>query len=415
MKESVGFAGSEYLVDSSDAGLVRSALSPKLKQGKTVNVFCAFSYFTSNYSGIFLMRELSDLIKQGCTVYLVMWDVNCECHPYFVQILKEKGGTPEKIIDEKMDEIISVFQAFGTPMSKLHLYRASDTMNRFIRKQTPNLFLKFYSAMEMLSLNHLAHKHKASHLIQMPLNMFFAQYFHELYPEELNDKIEAIVCYGYQESIMSTVRNVMPSEMNILKPALLALPPHPYLIYSGVLPEMNMDRDVLIQHILAHNPNQEAIAQTYNVILKRFLKDFELLDNSGKVKVLKFDEFMRQNSDLSLNNQQVSLAYSLHSYLQQVKTSLNRNENPEVMRLTNGQDTVKYAKILGRKRLIDVLKHIDGKKNATQLSKELKIARSNMSSYLNLLKKHDLVSIAESGAIQRKVSAISANFEVGLR
>lgn len=64
---------------------------------------------------------------------------------------------------------------------------------------------------------------------------------------------------------------------------------------------------------------------------------------------------------------------------------------------------------------MELLKAIDGNKNATQLAKELKIARSNMSSYLNELKKNNLVDTDQEGKVHRKISAITANFEVGIR
>src|SRR3989344_3715580 len=133
-KQTVTIGYSDYILEEQDTSILRNVILPKIKQGKNVNVFCSFSYFTPNYTGIFLMHELSNLVKQGCTAYLVMWDINCEVHPYFETVLRQEGLTPEQLIEKKIQEVIALHNAFKTPQSRLHVYRASDVLNRFVHK-----------------------------------------------------------------------------------------------------------------------------------------------------------------------------------------------------------------------------------------------------------------------------------------
>lgn len=414
--EDVEIAGNNYITTREDAKLIKNIIQPKLKQKEPVNIFCSFSYFTSNYTGIFLMNELSRLMKKGCNVHLIMWDLNCESHPHFDKVLLKKGLTPAQLIEEKIQEINQIFNSFNTPMQKLKMYKASDVLNRFIKKQEPNLFLEFYKTMGRLNLNNLIHHHKASHLIQMPFDIFFANSLHQLYPERAQ-RIEAVLCYGYQERIFRPVLKAMSSHeiTGNLQMPFLVIPPHPYLIYNGALPDWNMSRDAIVHHILSFDPSELEIKQLYKVILKKFLNKYVLLDKEKKVKELNYNEFMNKQEKAGIEEKQVSLAYNFYKYISGIKEKAKPKESSKVLHLQNRKETVKLAKILSRQRLVELLNAIDGRKNATQLAKEMQVARSNMSSYLNELKRNELIRIDENGRVHRKVSAITANFEVGIR
>lgn len=416
MKETISLGYSEYITDPHDSGFFKSLIVPKLKQKKPVNLYCSLSYFTSNYTGIFMMSELANLMKQGLSVYLVMWDINCQSHQRFRRIVQQTAETPEQIIQSKMDEIASLFQLFKAPMEILHLYRASDVFNRFMKKQEPNLFIQFYWILEKIKLDELVHNHKASHLIQMPLDVFFANFFHELYPEDLSERMEVKLMYPYQEAISKEVRNLMYQHevTTSPNPLFLLLPPYPYLFYNNAIPDFGMSRDALVSHITACKPTDSQIMQMYYVVLKKMLQEFELLDNEHTLHTLSWDDFLQKHATLSLENQQVSLGYNIHKYLTDIKNRLKAQEKPGVLRLSSTDDAVKYSKLLSRKPMVEILRKIDGKKNATQLAKELKMAKSNMSTYLSLLKHHNLISIEPNGSIKRAITAINTNFEVGL-
>ncbi len=414
---SITIGKSKYLTTFDDLKLITNIILPKLKQKEPINLFCSFSYFTSNYTGIFLMNELSQLMKQGCNAHIIMWDLNCESHPHFQEVIKQRGLTPAQLIDEKMQEIRDIFKSLETPLSKLKIYRASDTLNRFIHKKNPHLFLEFYKTMEKINLNYLMHKHKASHLIQMPFDMFFANFLHELYPEDVKGRMNVVLCYGYQESIFRPVLNAMTGHelTGHIKLPFLVLPSHPYLIFNGALPNWTMNRDAIVHHILSINPAEQEINQCYDVILKKLLDSFIVMDNNKQVKEMPYETFINHYSKMSLEDKQVSLAYNFHKYLMSIKEKITPAASSKVVHLKDKKDTVRIAKILSRKRLVDVLNHIDGNKNATQIAKELRIARSNMSVYLNELKKHELISVDDDGRVQRKITAITANFELGMR
>ena len=418
MAEKIPLGYSEYITQPEDSSLLKNVILPKLEQGKPVNLFCSFSYFTSNYSGIFLVNELSNLIKKGCNLYLVMWDINSQSHRRFKRILRrqEHKITAEEIIEQKINEVLDLFHAFNVPRSKINIYRASDVLQRFIKKQDPNLFIQFYSILERMELNDLLHKHKASHLIQMPLDMFFANFFHKLYPEDVKSKIDVALLYGYQEAIYLETRKRMYGQEIIhnLSPLLLVLPHYPYLIHNDDLPEWKMSRDSIVTHILSCDVEKEEIEQMYNVVLGKILDEFDFLDDKNKVRTLTLKEFLKENKKLSFEKQKIGLGYNVYNYLQKVKSMVVPMEKERILRLSNFEDIAKYSKLLSRKPLISILKHANGKQNATQLAKDLKIARSNMSAYLQTLKNNNLITIDKEGIIHRNVNVINTNFEVGV-
>ncbi|MEK6948926.1 MAG: winged helix-turn-helix domain-containing protein [Nanoarchaeota archaeon] len=416
MLKPVTFAGSEYEAEQSDIIFVNSVIAPKLSLGKEVNIFCSFSYFTPNYADLFFLRELAELSKKKCNLYLILWDINAETHPYFIKIINERHISPEQMILEKIEEIKAIFRYLGAPENRINLYRATEVLNRFIKKQTPNLFVKYYEAVEKMSLNELVLEHKISHLIQMPLDLFYAYFLQELYPEDVINPIECIICYDYQYEIYAAMRTVLQEKglgKNI-KPVILICPSHPYLVKEGGLPELDMSKEAVVQQMLFCNPSLEEINKMYQVVLQRVLSEFELLEKNGKISVLKLSDFLKQNKTLPLENQLVSLGYNLYSYLQYFGKKLESGSPERITHLTSVADTVKLAKVLSSKRLVEVFQTIDGEKNATQLAKQLKIARSNMSKYLKVLNDNHFIEIDSGGIIRKKIYGIRANFEVGL-
>lgn len=41
----------KYITTLEDAKLIKNIILPKLNQKEPINIFCSFSYFTSNYTG----------------------------------------------------------------------------------------------------------------------------------------------------------------------------------------------------------------------------------------------------------------------------------------------------------------------------------------------------------------------------
>ncbi|MEM4240186.1 MAG: winged helix-turn-helix domain-containing protein [Candidatus Woesearchaeota archaeon] len=416
MKKTLNIGESKYDADENDALFIKSVIIPQINAGENVNIFCSTSYFTTNYTDLFFLGELAELVKKGCTLYLMVWDINAECNPYFIRIINERHISAEQLLNEKIQEVASILSSLGANPSKVHIYRASDAIKRFVRKESPNLFVKYYEATERMSLNNLILKHKVSHLIQMPMDIFFAYFFNELYPEDIADNIDCIICYDYQYEIYSEMRNILHDKglWKIVKPALLICPTHPYLSRNESLPEAGMSREAIVQHILACNPSSEDIRQMYDVVLRRTLSEYTLLEKNDRIVMLKYPEFLKRNKHLPHHNQLVSLAHNLHRYLEILYSKITKEKPAHVAYLKNVADTINIAKILSKKRLVQILQQIDGTKNATEIAKSLQIARSNMSNYLKTLKKNNLIEIDSEGRIRRKISAVKANFEVGI-
>jgi hypothetical protein len=176
-----------------------------------------------------------------------------------------------------------------------------------------------------------------------------------------------------------------------------------------------MTRDEVVHHIVGCDPTAEDIQNMYTAILRHFLKEFELLGKERTIQKFNLDVFLQKNKKADLLAQQTSLGYNLYQYLSSVKANIEAELKPTVLHLESGKDAIAYGKLLSKKPIVEILKRADGSRNATQLARELKIARSNMSVYLSELKTYKLISIDGAGKISRRISAITTNFEVGLR
>lgn len=139
----------------------------------------------------------------------------------------------------------------------------------------------------------------------------------------------------------------------------------------------------------------------------RFRKKIGSIDIYRAIKhIITYEHF-------KLNENSIKILEEITYELNQLQQKLEPVTAAKTIQLNNA-DTVRYAKLLSKPRILDILHKANGTKNSTQLAKELKMARSNLSTYLNTLKKEDLIEIDEEGRVHRKINAIKANFEVGI-
>jgi DNA-binding transcriptional ArsR family regulator len=414
MQEKVTIGYTDYITP--DKEVVQNFIISKLKQNRPVNVFCSFSYFTSNYTGIFLLNEVANLTKQGAKVFLVMWDINCQAHPKFKRILQQRNITPEALLNEKIEELKQILTVVGVREGACKIYKASDVLKRFVRKDEPPLFATYYSIMEKIDFGNLVHRHKGSHLVHMPLDMAFCNFFSQLYPEDLSEPIDVALMYQYQEELCNEIRQIMHKKeiTNSLSPAFLVLPEHPYLLHNHSIPEWNMSADQVVHHMMQCKPTSAQIDQMYTSVLNKRLSALDFLDTNSSHEKLNTKTFTSKDKELPLEKRWVNLGYNLHNYLQQVKQKVGTHHQKSSLNIGTIDDITKIAKLLSKRPIVEILNAITGSQTASQLAKEISMAKSNMSTYLKLLREHNLIHVDEQGIIHRTINAISANFELGV-
>ena len=136
---------------------------------------------------------------------------------------------------------------------------------------------------EQIDIRNTSIEYNASHLIQLPMDIFFANYFHELYPEETDSRMEMAMLLTYQEPYYTLTRDIMYKQELIdnKNPCFLILPEHPYLAYERALPDWHMTQGAIVEHILNVNPTLQQIKETNEIILGKILDKFEIKRSSN--------------------------------------------------------------------------------------------------------------------------------------
>jgi DNA-binding transcriptional ArsR family regulator len=373
--------------------LEKSILAPSNKEN-SMYLYTAFTYLTPNYSILLYMQELLKVSKKyHLKVILVLWDMSVLSHKYYRQM--DKKISQKQYIDNLIKEIYSIAYSIGFDEGEISVYKSSDLWRRFVSFREENIFQDFYSTLSQLIVQDYALKYKAAYFIQMPMDLFFCHYFHKLYPEDFESKIEAIFIEKKRETIYSHTRKVMVDLgiVNYESPSFFILDNIPYLDYKGFEPEWNMSFIEIHQLISNLNPELEKI-----------------------VKICNFLEIAKPENGIKSSQAHRYLSEKIFSYLQERKKFFNlvtKNEESRIISIDNKEFLYQLGGVLRSKIAVDILLQSDGKKNLSKIAKILKKSIPTLSTYVKKLKELKLVSVQEDGTIKRTFKGFKTNFELG--
>jgi len=393
-------------------------IKPDLKNKKQLNIFCSFTYITPNYSILFTLNELKKFVEQGdCKVSLVIWDMNTLANPYFKKMCStRKISNPDSFIDKKVAELRDIASSIGFDKEKLSIYKSSDLWKRFVSYNEENIFQDFYSILSQMQVKNFVENNKISHLIQIPMDIFFCNYFHKLYPEDTSGAMDVAFFGQDKENLYVSARELMINDGLIenKKPIFVRINAFPYLLHNHNLPEWEMSlKD--IKNILINFPlNKKEIFVLFKHIV-RFMKI--KVKKEDKSLEFDYDDFYSNYKEASEKQLIEILAENLFSYLKgHKKMFLEKSGRVEesILNLVKKQDVKNIGQVLKSDIALEILLLADGSKNTSEISRELGKSIATISTYANRLKKMNLIRVLAEGKIKRNIKGLKINFELGL-
>lgn len=406
-----------YKTDLKDFDL---KIKPEVTEGKPLNLFCSFTYITPNYSVLFTLEELKKFVATGnYKVFLVLWDMNALSNAYFRRLKTlKKVPDAEKFIDDKVKELRNLAYSVGFNETNFQIYKSSELWKRLISYKEDNLFQQFYSILAQIEINRYEiERDKISHLIQIPMDMFFCNYFHKLYPEDAGKGIDVAFLGQNKEKLYTLTRDLMVENGLIERkdPVFIMMKDFPYLLHNHAVPEWNMKPKDIKDIISGCNLGKKDI-----FILFRYLES-----NTGGIVVKEnekstekdYSEFYTSHKDDKDETLLQILSDNLYSYLQDHKKKyLEESGEVEetILNISKKHEVRNIGAVLKSTIALEILLKSDGTRNTSQISKEIGKSVATISTYANRLKKMGLLRMLPDGKLKRNIKGVKINLELGI-
>lgn len=405
-----------YKCYETDEYLYNSYIKTKLKLRENVKLFCSFTYITPNYINLFILNELSKLAKEGYELFIVIWDMNSITNNYFKRQISPSIGheNPSQFMDKKIKEIENLLYSLDVDPKKIHIYKSSDLWKRMISIKNPNLFLKLYQILTSMNISEFTFKHKISHFIQMPADLFFANYFNILFPEDTEKPMDVIFAGDNKEIIYVKTRQLLYENGFICsgKPIFLFAGKSPYIIADDIVPELNMSLEEIISILNRCQLNEDDIKNLFETIISDKLSIAHYLNAKGDLLEIPIKLFPITIKKLPLENKNFSIAYNLYDYMRLFEQGFkNTRGYNNALKLTNKDQIYQIGKLFKSKPLVEVMLYADGTKTISQIAKAINKQVANVSSYVNTLRKDGFVSIDHEGKVKRNYDAVKINLD----
>lgn len=383
-----------------------------LREGEENRFFCSFTYITPNYSILFTLNELKDFIKnKNSKVFIVIWDMNTLSNPHFKRLCgSRKINDPKGYINKKVQELRKILISMGFEKDRTFVYKSSDLWKRFITYSNEDIFQEFYSILAQLKIKDYVGNIKCSHLFQVPMDIFFCNYFHKFFPEDTNQPIDIAFCGKEKDKLYRKTRELMVLDGLIKQknPLFVELNPFPYLLYNENLPEWNMKKNEIRDIIINLDLSKKELFSIIRFVMKEVesIKEASEDYNYNELCDLYENKNLKQVKELAVN--------LLYEYLIKFKTNfemLDENQEEEIINLQTERDVMSIGSTLKSKIALKILILADGTKNTTDISKILKKSIATISMYTNKLKKENLIETSPEGKIKRKIKGLKINLE----
>jgi hypothetical protein len=277
-----------------------------------------------------------------------------------------------------------------------------------------DLFYRFYEVLTQMSIKDFSSDNKISHLIQIPMDLFFCNYLHKLYPEDMNRDIDLSFFVASREKIYMKTRNIMIKNtiINSKRPLFIVLDDFPYLLNNYNTPEWNMSLKEIRSIMLKSNLSKIDLFK----IFKFICETDEICVNKKLVKLDYFD-FVEKHSKNKIGKLLNIISELLYNYLQHYKKIYENNSGKiyeDVLNLSKREDVKSIGQILKSNIALEILLLADGSRNTTQISRQIGKSVATISTYASRLKKSNFIRLLPNGKLKRNIKGIKINLDVGM-
>ncbi len=404
-----------FTVSTQDRETLKSVLENSAGKGAPT-IFYSLTHLKYNYITLTHLFNLAKLSKVGFNVVLVLWDMNILSNPYFkkVEFEKYRSLTSEEYIKKKKDEITSLANALG--ISNLNTYTSSELWARFMQQKEKAFFAKYYSVLGLMDLDEHDLNEKLNYLIQLPADVFFANFFHELYPEDQKKPIEVMYSAPQRKMLYYATRKAMYNEglTSTERPLIILSKDIPRIDIDSQIPHWGMSVSEISQIVSKWHFEKEDLQNLYKNVFNTLLSEVTITTRKGK-KILPLEKVPEALKNESKENITASLSNNLFSYLQKAKESTKNLEDPEPQFQTvkTKKQLKQLSALLKSENVMKILVLANGTRTISEIAKDINMQLSNTSQYITKLKKAGLVT-TKNKKVTRTARGLKINFEISL-
>ncbi len=405
----------KFTISSQDRETLNSIIENREEQTPPT-IFFSLTHIKHNYLTLTRLLNLAKLSKTGFNIAIVLWDMNILSNPYFKKVEFEhyKNWTTDQYLKKKKEEILSLAIAFG--IKNIKVYYSSETWSRFMQQKDKGLFAKYYSVLSVIDLDESNINEKLNYQIQLPADVFFASFFHELYPEDCKKPIEAIYSSPARKSLYFATRKAMHYEglTSTEQPVIILSKEIPRIEIDAQIPHWDMTASEIHQLLSKWRFEKSDIENLYKNAIGLILPEITIVTGKGKKK-MKLDEGISQLSNQSRENIVASTSKNLFEYFQKIKEITKNAEEPkpDFHIIKTRKELKQLSALLKSENVMRILVLSNGNRTVSEIAKDTNMQLSNTSQYITKLKKAGLVKIKDK-KVTRTTKGLKINFEISL-
>jgi len=154
----------------------------------------------------------------------------------------------------------------------------------------------------------------------------------------------------------------------------------------------------------------------FELVLKPQLDTFTIFNEKENRIQVKYSALIENLKKCGPEKLTLLLAHNLHTYFEKMKPLFEKTiMTPSFMTIDTKKDAMILGKLMKSDITLEIMLLADGTRTLSELAKKLNKQISNISAYVNQLKKEGLLSNDGNGKIKRSIKGIKLNFENGLK
>ena len=400
----------------------KEIILPKIKAGHRVNVYFSSNTIPTHYFCLFQFWYLSKIAKLGNVyLYIVLND----------QVQHRARENASKIAVENRSDMLldvkKIMSCFGVSPDRVFAYYSSEISGKMFNAKKTISFLLFKSSRsitqkdlaipkENCELEYMEKEaqYPLSYFLPKLVDLFTAEFFSELCPEDIKGKINVFVISGFGKPLISKLRNFLVKDGSLSPMGVVfgSIPKIPFfghttkIFKKHVAPDIRMSIEQIYEVILIYHVKIEHMKELLDTVLKWELDGISVPSENGSIKTKNLAEFEK----LDYKEQALILATNLFEFLQKINSAVKKANIQMPVCLDSKYKIQDFSKLFRSDLAMQVLKECHGQK-ITEIAKKLNKHQPNISKTVGQLKKLDLVYSDNLGGLHRKVNTIKIELD----
>lgn len=384
---------------------------PKLKNKKEITVFCSLNFITTNYLIISTVKKLAELSKEGCKIICVLWDINTFTHSVYLK--SDNSNIPQdEFMMMREKNLRDMFAAFGASPEKIFVITSSALWRRFININKSDMFFHYFKILGEINLKDIVYMYRAKHILQMPADIFFSTYISQLFPESNIKQIDVILGGNEKEMLYSQTRKLMYGNGMIksINPILIFLEKIPRIDIDSFMPSADMKQNEITDIIFRADTLDWDTDVDY-IFDNVFSLIMENVHIDGKKYTI--EEAKKFTLNKSKNEKMRIVSDTFLEYYG-IFNNIMKNSGESIIGNSIKNCDIESLKgigsILKSKHMVNIIKMADGTNKLNQIAKKLNMHPANLTKYVKILEKNNMIKIDDTGRILRNFEGVNVNF-----